>query len=54
LPVSFQTTPDLVSGIELSASGRKITWSIEDYLKSMGKGVSALLAAPATLAPASQ
>jgi len=53
-PVSFQTTPDLVSGIELSASGRKIAWSIEDYLNSLSKGVSALLAATPMLAPASQ
>jgi F-type H+-transporting ATPase subunit b len=46
-PVSFQTMPDLVGGIELTASGRKIAWSIEDYLKSLDDGVRALLSAPA-------
>jgi len=51
-PVSFQTAPELVSGIELSASGHKIAWSIEDYLKSLDKGVGALLDAPAKSAPA--
>jgi F-type H+-transporting ATPase subunit b len=46
-PVDFQTAPDLVSGIEVTASGRKIAWSIEDYLKSLDQGVAALLATPA-------
>jgi F-type H+-transporting ATPase subunit b len=53
-PVSFQTAPDLVSGIELTAGGRKIAWSIEDYLKSLDKSVRALLEAPAKSASASQ
>jgi F-type H+-transporting ATPase subunit b len=51
-PVSFQTAPDLVSGIELTANGRKIAWSIADYLKSLDKGVGALLEAPSKPAPA--
>jgi F-type H+-transporting ATPase subunit b len=50
-PVSFQTAPDLVSGIELTASGRKIAWSIEDYLKSLDKGVGTLLSKPAPASP---
>jgi F-type H+-transporting ATPase subunit b len=52
-PVGFQTAPDLVSGIELTASGRKIAWSIEDYLKSLNKGVCALLETSTKSAPAS-
>jgi F-type H+-transporting ATPase subunit b len=52
-PVNFQTAPDLVSGIELTANGRKIAWSIGDYLKSLDKGVGALLEAPSKPAPAS-
>jgi len=51
-PVSFQTAPGMVSGIELTANGRKIAWSIEDYLKSLDKGVCALLEAPAKSATA--
>jgi F-type H+-transporting ATPase subunit b len=50
-PVNFQTAPDLVSGIEITASGRKIAWSIEDYLKSLDKGVGALLSKPAPASP---
>jgi F-type H+-transporting ATPase subunit b len=51
--VRFEIAPDLVSGIELTASGQKIAWSISDYLASLKKGVDELLkqtdeAAPAT------
>ncbi len=33
----------MISGIELSAKGRKIAWSIEDYLGSLEKRVGELL-----------
>jgi F-type H+-transporting ATPase subunit b len=49
--VNFQTAPELVSGIEMTASGRKIAWSIGDYLKSLENGVGALLARPAAANP---
>ncbi|MBF0246167.1 MAG: F0F1 ATP synthase subunit B [Planctomycetes bacterium] len=39
----FETAPDLISGIELSANGQKVAWSIADYLASLEKGVNALL-----------
>lgn len=32
-----------MSGIELSADGQKIAWSIADYLMSLEKGVGELL-----------
>jgi len=32
IPLKFETTPELVSGIELSAQGQKLAWSISDYL----------------------
>jgi F-type H+-transporting ATPase subunit b len=44
----FETAPDLVSGIELTANGRKISWSIADYLKSLEAGVGELLKSPAS------
>jgi F-type H+-transporting ATPase subunit b len=40
----FETAPDLISGIELSANGQKVAWSIADYLVSMEKGIELLLA----------
>ena len=42
----FETEPDLISGIELSANGRKIVWSIADYLVLLEKSVGELLAEP--------
>lgn len=41
----FETAPDLVSGIELTANGQKVAWSIEDYLTSMEKSINELLKA---------
>jgi len=40
--VQFVTAPDLISGIELTTNGKKIAWSIADYLASMEKGVEEL------------
>ncbi len=37
---NFSTVPDLVSGIELSANGYKLTWSISEYLDSIKKVIS--------------
>ena len=41
--VQFEVVPDLVSGIELVVEGRKVAWSIADYLKSLEKDVNELL-----------
>ena len=41
--VRFETAPELVSGIELTTNGRKVAWSIADYLAALGKGVDELL-----------
>jgi F-type H+-transporting ATPase subunit b len=47
IPIRFETTPDLVSGIELTSNGQKVAWSIADYLTSLEKGVGNLLNEPA-------
>lgn len=39
----FKTVPDLVSGIELTANGQKVAWSISDYLSSLEKSIDELL-----------
>ncbi len=36
----FMTNPEMISGIELSANGYKIAWSISDYLASAEKNIS--------------
>lgn len=41
--VDFQVVPKLISGIEISCNGRKIAWSIEDYLGSLAKNVDDVL-----------
>ena len=43
IKVSFETAPDLISGIELSANGQKVAWSIDDYLAALEQSVSELL-----------
>ena len=42
-PLEFVTVPDLISGIEINSDGRKIAWSIADYLGSLAKSVDDLL-----------
>jgi F-type H+-transporting ATPase subunit b len=39
----FETAPDIISGIELTANGQKLAWNIADYLVSMGKSVEEVL-----------
>lgn len=41
--IRFETTPNVVSGIELSTNGQKVAWSIADYLASLENGVAELL-----------
>lgn len=43
IKLSFETDADLVSGIELSAAGQKVAWSIADYLTTLEEGVGELL-----------
>jgi F-type H+-transporting ATPase subunit b len=46
IEVRFETAPDLVGGIELSANGQKIAWSISDYLASLEETIGELAAGP--------
>jgi len=39
----FETAPEVISGIELTANGQKVAWSIADYLASLEKDVGDLL-----------
>ena len=43
IALRFETAPELVSGIELSANGQKFAWSIANYLGGLEESVSALL-----------
>jgi len=46
IQVHFETAPDVISGIELTANGRKVAWSIADYLSSLEKSVAELMKKP--------
>jgi len=37
--VRFEAAPDVISGIELTANGRKVAWSIAGYLASLTKSI---------------
>jgi len=43
--VRFEAAPDQICGIELTADGQKIGWSIAEYLTSLDRTVGALLQA---------
>ncbi|WP_192035110.1 F0F1 ATP synthase subunit B [Halomonas sp. YLGW01] len=42
-PIAFQTAPELISGIELTANGQQLAWSLEGYLDAQAQAVAALL-----------
>ena len=43
MQVRFETAPDVISGIELTANGWKVAWSIADYLASLERSVGELV-----------
>ncbi|MEO6947195.1 MAG: F0F1 ATP synthase subunit delta [Nitrobacter sp.] len=43
VPLRFEASPDLVSGIELTTNGQKVAWSIAEYLPSLERAVDELL-----------
>ena len=36
--ISYETTPEIVSGVELRAHGHKLAWSLGDYLETLEEG----------------
>jgi F-type H+-transporting ATPase subunit b len=43
IQVRFETAPDVISGIALSANGWKVAWNISDYLASLENSIGDLL-----------
>ncbi len=43
--IQIETAPELISGIELVANGRKVAWSIAEYLTTLEDAVSEILKA---------
>lgn len=50
-PVAFETASGIVCGLELTANGQKLAWSVADYLGTLQQKVSELLSKPAVLIP---
>jgi F-type H+-transporting ATPase subunit b len=46
--VRFETTKDAICGIELSANGQKVGWSIATYISALDQKIGALLEAQST------
>ena len=46
IQIQFDTTPDLISGIELSANGWKVAWNIADFLSGLEQRVDERIKAP--------
>jgi F-type H+-transporting ATPase subunit b len=51
IALNFETSPDLVCGIELAVDGVKFAWSVADYLSMLARDVAALTAAELVAAP---
>jgi len=49
--IEFETKPELISGLELSANGQKIAWSISDYLEELAASLGGLLEPKSGSAP---
>jgi F-type H+-transporting ATPase subunit b len=43
MQIQFETAPELVAGVELTANGQKVSWSIAEYLKTMKSGIAEIL-----------
>ncbi|MEZ5573893.1 MAG: hypothetical protein R3E64_18045 [Halioglobus sp.] len=43
IPLRFEVAPDLVCGIELATEGQKLSWSVDQYLRSLEQAVAELL-----------
>ncbi len=41
--LKFEVSPNLVCGIELGMNGRKLAWSVDDYLSSLASRMNSLL-----------
>jgi len=39
LEIDYETEPDLLAGIELKAAGKKIGWSVDEYLRTLEENV---------------
>jgi F-type H+-transporting ATPase subunit b len=51
IAVNFETSPDLVCGVELTVDGVKLAWSVADYLAALARDLAALAGVEMAAAP---
>jgi F-type H+-transporting ATPase subunit b len=51
--LQFETSPDLIGGLELTVDGRKLAWNVTAYLGTVEQKAETLLAAATETAPPS-
>jgi F-type H+-transporting ATPase subunit b len=49
--LTFETAPDLISGVELTVGGQKLAWNVTAYLAAVEEKTEALTAEPQTPIP---
>lgn len=49
IPIQYDIAPDVICGIELTANGQKISWSISDYLATLEASIADLLKTHSTV-----
>jgi F-type H+-transporting ATPase subunit b len=49
--VRFETSPELICGVELRVDGEKLAWSVADYLATLARDVAALATAELPAVP---
>jgi F-type H+-transporting ATPase subunit b len=49
--LSFETSPDLINGLELTVGGRKLSWNVSAYLASLEERAKTLLDVASESAP---
>jgi F-type H+-transporting ATPase subunit b len=43
IEVEYQTSPDMILGVELRSHGQKLAWSLDDYLESLEASIGQIL-----------
>jgi len=51
IKIRYEITPDLISGVELTANGYRVVWSVEDYLESLEKSVAGFFSEKLEMGP---
>jgi F-type H+-transporting ATPase subunit b len=51
IAVRFETSPELICGIELTVDGEKLAWSVAGYLSTLARDVAVLATAQLAAAP---